>query len=463
MSQDSTTFVAKPTRRRRFLARLDRHVFGVRPPVVVPDRVLRAIARAQDTSEVLVCFVQLTAIATFALLYSLTPKAFPPTVPFEPVPITLSVYAAFTLLRLHFAMKRRMRPWFLSLSVIVDVSVLMLTIWSFHLQYEAPAGAYIKAPTIAYVFILVVLRALRFEVRYILLTGFCASAGWLLLVGYAAAAPEVHITRDYLRYMTSFDILLGAEFDKIVAIGMVTAILSVAIVRARRLLVSAVTEQATAIEMSRFFAPEVAQQIRTTETVNAPGSGVIRNAAVLVLDLRGFTKIAHELAPGDVITLLGTYQSLVVPIVQKHGGSIDKYMGDGILATFGATRPLEDYAAAALAAGIETMKAVETWSSERQRRGEPTIRVGAAIATGPLLFGTIGSDNRLEFTVIGDPVNLAAKLEKHTKTEKVRLLATREAVELARAQGFSQSVLLRQLPNRNVEGVATPLDLFSFD
>jgi adenylate cyclase len=183
-------------------------------------------------------------------------------VPFEPVPWTLGAYALFNRPALWLALGRRLRPWFLALSVVVDVAVLMLTIWSFHLQYQAPAAIYLKAPTLMYAFILIALRALRFETRWVLLAGAASALGWIVLVAYALLAGDVPVTRDYVTYMMSYSILLGAEVDKVVSLLVVTGILCLALARARRLLERAVTEQQAATGLARFFAPEVASSIR---------------------------------------------------------------------------------------------------------------------------------------------------------------------------------------------------------
>jgi hypothetical protein len=148
------------------LGRARRFVFGPPLPARLPERVQTTIRQEQDQTEILVSLLQLLAVASFAALYTLTPKAFDPQmVPFEPVPVTLAVYTGFTLVRLWLAWQRRLQAWFLALSVVVDISVLMVTIWSFHLQYQEPPPLYLKAPTILYAFILIALRTLRFESR----------------------------------------------------------------------------------------------------------------------------------------------------------------------------------------------------------------------------------------------------------------------------------------------------------
>jgi adenylate cyclase len=240
---------------------------------------------------------------------------------------------------------------------------------------------------------------------------------------------------------------------------MVTLILTLGLVRARKLLFRAATDQAAATELSRFFAPEVAGRIRESDIALAPGEAESRDAAILMVDLRGFTPLTHQLAPGEVMTLLSEYQSRVVAAVTGNGGSIDKFMGDGILASFGATRQSASFAADALRALDALLEAIVAWAGERRVRGLPAPELGAAVATGQVMFGTIGDASRLEYTVIGDPVNLAAKLEKHTKAERVRALCTAETYWLAQRQGYEPRAPHPPLPDRAVAGVDEPLDL----
>ena len=133
--------------------------------------------------------------------------------------------------------------------------MLLAMIWSFHLQYMQPASFFLKAPTVLYIFIFVALRTLRFEIRFILIAGGVAALGWMIMVIYVITVVpgDTMITRDYITYLTSNSILLGAEIDKIIAILVVTAILVMATSRARGLLVQSVAETTAARELSRFF------------------------------------------------------------------------------------------------------------------------------------------------------------------------------------------------------------------
>ncbi|MEO1000740.1 MAG: adenylate/guanylate cyclase domain-containing protein, partial [Pseudomonadota bacterium] len=265
-----------------------------------------------------------------------------------------------------------------------------------------------------------------------------------------------------IAYMTGNAILLGAEFDKIISILVVTVILSAALWRGRALLVRSVAEGMAAQSFSRFFAPEVAAQIASTERGLVPGTGALREAAVVNLDLRGFTRFVEDRSPEEVMDLLNDYQNWVVPIFQRHGGSIDKFLGDGVLATFGAAVPSETAAADALRALEDVLAEGEAWYAARVRAGRPAARVNGALATGRVLFGTIGDESRLEVTVIGDPVNLCAKLEKHNKVLRSTGIVAASARDLAVAQGYQGAMAGADVLTTSVAGVDQAVEVVAF-
>ena len=443
---------------RKFAARLHGDAGKLAP------RLRDAIAEQQDRSERLIGWFQFAIVATFAILFALAPKPLPIPIWDRVAAWVIGAYLLFTVVRLGLSYRGRLPGWVLALSVVADIALLIVLIWSFHVEYEQPPSFSLKAPTLLYVFIFIALRALRFDARYVLLVGAAASIGWGFMILYAASyvmnqQGGAAITRNYVTYLTSNSILLGAEFDKIISIVIVTIILAVAIVRARSLLEKSVSEQAAAGALARFFSPEVAERIRDSRQEIKAGSGLMRDAAILIVDIRAFTPLATTMAPNEAISLLIEYQRRMVPLIQRYGGVVDKFLGDGILATFGCTEPSATYAADALRAVQDIMTAARAWARDRAADGASPLAVGAAVTTGRVIFGAIGDSSRLEFTVIGDAVNLAAKLEKHTKIEDAGALTTATAYSLARAQGFVADSASRELGARHIEGVTTPVDL----
>jgi adenylate cyclase len=437
-------------------------LFGRQIEGTVPARVEQAIAAQEIDSEKLIGWAQLIVGCVWTALYFAAPKSFADDSMFEPVPVALACYLAFSMLRLVLVYRRIAPRWLLAGSVVVDMSLLMGLIWSFHLQYDQPAAFYLKAPTLLYVFIFIALRALRFSAGYVLLAGTVAAIGWLGMLYYAlntSSAPSMGVTRDYVAYMTSNQVLIGAEFDKIITILLSTAILAVAIVRARRMLVAASVEGAAHRDLSRFFSPEVKRRITAGEARLLPGQGEIRQAAVLMTDIRGFTPLAMRTDPAELMALLADYQRHIVTEVQRHGGTVDKFMGDGMLATFGAAEPSDTPAADALRAVDGLAGTIADWQSECRESGRPVLDVGMAVAAGPVVFGAVGDDSRLELTVIGEPVNLTAKLEKSNKAESCHALTTSATLELARRQGYTPGRDIEIRRNRRIEGVAQPVDL----
>jgi len=424
----------------------------------LPERVEAAIRTEQDRSEVLIGWIQLAVITTFAVLYFISPKTAGAAGSITVAAI--AVYFVLTVARLVVSYTVSMPAWMLALSVLFDMLLLFALIWSFHIQYDQPPSFYLKAPTLLYVFIFVALRALRFEALYVILAGALAALGWLVMAAYAVYATGAEmITRDYVYYMTSNSILIGAEFDKIASILVVTAIIATAVIRSRRLLERTVAEGFAVQDLSRFFAPEIARRIVAQGQDIVAGAGEARDAAILNIDVRRFTLLAHKLPPDAVMQILAEFQACLVPVIRRHGGVVDKFLGDGIMATFGAAAPSDTYAADALSAMDDLMAEARRWSIGAQEGGGVPLQVNGGVAAGRIIFGAVGDRSRLEYTVIGDAANLSAKLVKHNKALHSEALTTAETYALALAQGYRPPQPRKTVAASEVAGVAEPIDV----
>jgi adenylate cyclase len=438
-----------------------RETFTTPRKMALPAHVLEAVRRQDRSSEVLIKVLQLFVLALFGLLYFASPRTDAGTA-FTPVPYVLALYLALTLFGLAWVLSRELPNWAVDASILFDVGLLLALIWSFHIQYGQPASFYLKVPTFLYVFIFIALRALRFQSRFVLVAGLVAMGGWAAMVAYVvvADARSTMVTRNYVEYLTSNSLLVGAEIDKIVSILIVTLILWIVLRRARTLLLTAVQEGFAAQSLSRYFDEPVASQIRGVTDTKAFAEGTKRDAAVLFVDIRNFTKLTARLEPGEVIAIVAEYLARVVPRIQAHGGTIDKFLGDGIMATFGAATESGTYAADALRAVDDIMDDAATWPGNSTLGRLQSPPIGAAVAAGPVIFGTVGAGRRLEVTVIGATVNLAAKLEKHNKAVGCRALTTRNTLDTALAQGYRPKARPEDVTSMVTEGEeALPLAL----
>ena len=418
------------------------------------------VVRKDDVGEVLVKIIQIFIVSFVAILYLLSPRPTDLGMLSSPTPFVLSAYLILTFAGLLWALHPPVPAVAIYASIALDFILLYALIWSFHKQYGQPPSFVLKSPTLLYVFLFIAIRTLRFEVRFVVAAGVMAALGWVFILAWVVLVDPEHaiITRNYVTYLTSNTVLLGAEIDKILLITMVTAVLALSLTLAKRLLVTSISETQAAGNLSRFFDPAVASDIRDQDADIAPGDGDLRNATILFVDLRNFTTIASRHTPSLVIGVLASVQAALVPIIRTHGGTIDKFMGDGIMVTFGAVRPSETHAADALRCADAVLDGFADFVSQETASWFSLEGLGVAAATGPVVSGLVGVEGRLEFTVIGSAVNLCAKLEKHNKMIGSQGMTTVATLDLARRQGYPEGPR-RETRLVDVSGIAEPVEI----
>ncbi len=429
-------------------------IFGEKLPSRLPERVRRTLADLLIEAELLIGWILLLLVTFFVLLYTIAPKTSAGT-GFQPVPWALGLYLVFTVIRVWFAYRHILPQWLLMASVVMDMGLLMVLIWSFHLQYEQPAPFYLKAPTLLYVFIFISLRALRFEPKYVVAAGVAAAVGWLILLLYALydmTSMRDTITRDYVLYMTSNRVLVGAEIDKILSILLVTFVLAVALIRARRLLIRAIVDSTAAHDLSRFVSPEIADRITTADEAIQPGDGEIRLATVMFTDIEGFSGISERLGPDELMRMLNEYFAAVSDVIERYGGVIIQFEGDAMLVTFNIATADTDHAANAVRTAIGIQQVV----TRRTFGNDIALRTRCGINTGEIVAGAVGTRDRLLFTVYGDEVNIAARLEQLNKEYGTYILATERTVQEA-GEGFA----FERIGEVTVRGRATPTTVYA--
>ena len=297
----------------------------------------------------------------------------------------------------------------------------------------------------SFVFVLIVASVFTYSPAMVLWTGVCAALVWSAATLWLLWQPDAVVT-----WSTTFwghlphDRLVAAMLDphrvnpglwgRLVVLFLVTsAALAVFVHRARRLVERQADAARERANLSRYFSPNQVEELAQSDT--PLGATRQQTIAVLFGDLVGFTALAESLRPDDVVALLRAFHGRMQDAVFAHGGTVDKYVGDAIMATFGTPRPGPTDATQALRCAAAMRDSVAGWNVERAARGEVALQLGIGAHYGPVVLGNIGGSSRLEFAAIGDTVNVASRLERLTRSLGVTVVVSDALIAAVRREG----------------------------
>ena len=205
----------------------------------------------------------------------------------------------------------------------------------------------------------------------------------------------------------------------------------------------------------RFATAEVAEDLQ--QTGFSLGGKRVRGS-VLFADIREFTPLAESQPPEETIELLNTYYTLMFNAISGHGGIVSQIAGDGLMAVFGAPLPLSGHCDAAVRAALEMIELIELFNVEQGMSNKPPIRIGIGIASGEMVAGYTGTNERATYTCIGDTVNVASRLEGHTKVAQREILIDAET-----RAGLHGGVAVRPLGPVAIRGKAQPVEVYAVE
>jgi adenylate cyclase len=264
-------------------------------------------------------------------------------------------------------------------------------------------GAYLReAPPWVAMLIILVLAVIA---------GFVAKPGrpTTTVLALMTAVMVIYLVACFILFTTSQYILP-------ITLPLITLFLGVVIPTLEQAVSQEVEKRRVRNLFSRFIAPEMVDQMVNTQDINSLNKRA--NLTILFSDIRGFTTLSEKLSPEGVVNLLNPYLEAMTAVIHKHGGTVDKYEGDAIVAFFGEPVSFEDHAARTVRTAVDMLKALDDLSAKwvAEKRVEKRFNIGVGVNTGEVFVGLLGSKERINYTIIGDNANLAARLQDLTKT-----------------------------------------------
>lgn len=336
-----------------------------------------------------------------------------------------------------------------------------------------PIGMQFRFNTFIYFFVLLATAPLAYSWRTVIAMGTWTAALWAVGVGWVWLQPETHAAlAERVRAAVGSDVRMfalidptaihiAARFQEIVVFLIVAVTLAVAVRRSNALLVSHAGIERERTNLARYFSPNVVEQLSKNDE---PLKQVrTENVAVLFADIVGFTAYADGRNPAEVIGTLRRFHERMEREIFRHEGTLDKYLGDGLMATFGTPFPGASDAGNALRCAQTMLGAIDDLNRERRHRGEPPIRISIGLHYGQVVLGDIGL-NRLEFAVIGTTVNAASRLESLTREFGCAIIASDDLVQRARAETSSSDADFTHLvaqPPQAIRGLEQPLGIWT--
>ena len=324
-----------------------------------------------------------------------------------------------------------------------------------------------------YFFVLLSGATLAYSWRTVIAVGTWTSALWIIAMIWVWFQPDHNpeltaritaaIGSDHrlLDLMSPNSIVFGARVQEIAVIMIAAVTLAIAVRRGNDLLIHHASIERERTNLARYFSPSMVEELSKHDE---PLKQVrTQNVAVLFVDIVGFTAFADGRTPEEVVQTLREFHARMEHEVFRNKGTLDKYLGDGLMATFGTPFAGDDDASNALRCAQAMMAAADAWNTQRVAAGEPPIRVSFGLHYGPVVLGDIGL-TCLEFAVIGSTVNAASRLESLTRSLNCALIASDDLVKQAKSEAGGADTnfqpLVAQAPQL-IRGLEHPIAIWT--
>jgi len=331
-------------------------------------------------------------------------------------------------------------------------ALLILVVMADNLLSDNVPGSFFSVfPGVWIIPILLATTAIRYRPRLQAWVAFLFVGGLVLIMSIGGAVPIAERGEILSRLVLGFGV--PPNLIRIVLFAAAAFILVIVARKGRRLLERAVAETSMRMELTRFLPGELAPVI-TDPALAELRRGKRQKVAIAFVDMRDSAGWAERMEAEEFALFMTDFRQLVSKAAQETGGIVDKFLGDGALVLFGALRPAPDDAGRALAFSQHLLALVAQWNAEKAL--SPPARIGIGLHAGEVFCGVVGSEERREFTVLGDTANIAARLEEATKEFSVPVLASASIIEEA-----GETEAWQRLADKQLRGRSKPVGLMA--
>ncbi len=347
------------------------------------------------------------------------------------------------------------QPWMAWVTATFDVILIITNVWLSINSSGLNTNYALSFPSALMIPLILTFGALRFrpDIQVAMTVFIC-----FLTAGIVFSNPFLVASNSDVLSQMSLTYALPPNLIRIWLVFSTGIVIAIAVWRAKGLLLRITQATEERLNLTRFLPQTVVQDLND-EAMNELKRGRQVPLAIIFLDVPGFTQMAESMRPEDTSVILTEYRSHIIDVTENNGGTVDKFIGDGALVIFGLTGTSEQAAKAALNAAEELNSRFRNWNSERKSTEKEGIEVGIGIHFGEVFLGAIGDARRLEFTILGDNVNIASRIEQMTKSESYITLASQDVINTA---GKSSTKGWSDLGERSIRGRKSGIKLWGY-